>query len=72
MNLAPMGQVSFNMEPKQTRSFSSNNQRKDDYQSQFDDLLGKASKKLSKEEQSSIDKEAEARRVEDEEASKAR
>ena len=72
MNLAPMSQVSFNMEPKQTRSFSLNNQRKDDYQSQFDDLLGKASKKLSKEEQSSIDKQAEARRVEDEEASKAR
>lgn len=60
------------MESRQQRSSSSNEKKKDEYQSQFDDLLGQASKKLTKEEQSFVDRQAEAKRIQDEEAAKIR
>ena len=60
------------MEQKHTRSSSSNDKNNNNYSTQFDDLLGKTSKKLSKEEQDFIDRAAEAKRLQDEEASKVR
>ena len=60
------------MEQKHTRSSSSNDKNTNNYSTQFDDLIGKTSKKLSKEEQDFIDRAAEAKRFQDEEASKVR
>lgn len=52
-------------------SFSNlNNEPKNDYRSKFEDMLGKASTPLSKEEQDHIDRQVEAKKLSDEEAQK--
>ena len=50
------------------RQAAFSNDPKNDYRSKFEDLLGKASTPLSKEEQAHIDKQVEAKRQLDEEA----
>jgi len=47
-------------------SFSNlNNEPKNDYRSKFEDLLGKASTPLSKEEQAQIDRQVEEKKLSD-------
>ena len=62
----------MHQQPQRKHSSEGDKEKSNAYSSQFDDLLGKASKKLSKEEQEKLDNQEEVKRAADEEISKKR